>query len=49
MDELLTRGRSLKTPFAQMPHYLPVDEWQKSKAHLAGAVDDHTWKELTAL
>ena len=47
--ELLKRGHSLKTPFAQMPHYLPVAEWEKSKTILAIGVDDHTWTQLSAL
>ena len=49
MAQLAERGRSLKTPFSQMPHYLPVDEWKKNKALLAGAVEDETWSELSAL
>jgi hypothetical protein len=49
MAELAKRGRSLKTPFPQLPHYLPVDEWEKHKPVLAGVVDDEVWSDLTAL
>ena len=49
LSELLDRGRSLGTPFAQMPHYLPVEEWEKGKGVLAGHVDDPTWESLAAL
>jgi hypothetical protein len=49
MKELAERGRSFKTPFSQRPHYLPVDEWRKGKAVLAGVVADDVWSDLTSL
>jgi hypothetical protein len=48
-ETLIRLKRTPKQPLSAMPHFLPVDEWERQNNVLARVVDDDTWSELVAL